>query len=246
MFSYIFYTFFYEPILNLLVWLVGVLPWHDVGLAVVIVTVVVRFIIFPFTHKATMSQKKMQELSPQLKEIKEKFKKDSQAQAKQTMELYKKHGINPFSSIITLVVQIPIFIALYKIFTAGFTFGPPHLYSFISIPENINTSFLGMFDMSQKSYFLAALASITQFFQTKLAMPPIKKENILSGSFKDSFAQSMNLQMRYIMPVIIFIIASRFFSAFALYWTTMNIFAIVHEVIIRNKAKKIGTADRNN
>jgi membrane protein insertase Oxa1/YidC/SpoIIIJ len=83
----------------------------------------------------------------------------------------------------------------------------------------------------------------------RLAMPPIKKSSDGTNSFKDNLAKSMSIQMRYIMPFFIFYIALRFSSALALYWTTMNVFAIVHETIVRKKAKKIfknGTANKNN
>ncbi|MBI4691928.1 MAG: membrane protein insertase YidC [Candidatus Terrybacteria bacterium] len=247
MISLIFNNVFYEPFLNGLIWLIDVLPFHDVGLSVIILTLAIRFLIFPLTHRATVTQIKIKQLEPDLKNIKEKFKSNSQEQAKKTMELYRRHGINPFSGFLTLLIQIPVFFALYKIFTAGFNFDFSHLYSFISMPENINLKFLGLFDMTKNSYVLAFLTGLTQFIQMRLALPPVKKEPIAKASFKNDFARSLNLQMRYIMPVFIFFIVSRLSSAIGLYWTTMNIFAIVHETIVRKKAGKIyGTANKNN
>lgn len=229
---------FFKPLLNGLVLLVGYLPYHDIGISIVILTIVVRFIILPFTHKSTITQIKMRELEPDLKEIKSSFKNDPQAQARKTMELYKKHGINPLSGILTLIIQIPIIFALYKVFMGGVNFDAGSLYSFVSIPKEVNIKFLGLVDMTKNSYFLAFLASITQFFQMKLAIPPISKDN-KGDSFKDNLARSMNLQMRYVMPVFIFFISFKLSSAIALYWTTMNVFAIVHEAIVRRKAKQI-------
>ncbi|MCX6731553.1 MAG: YidC/Oxa1 family membrane protein insertase [Candidatus Parcubacteria bacterium] len=249
MISLIFNKVFYEPLLNSLVWLIGILPFHDVGFAVIILTIVVRLIIFPFTHNATVTQNKMKNLEPELKEIKEKFKNNSQEQTKKTMELYKRHGINPVSGILALFVQLPILFALYRVFLNGGGFDVSHLYHFISVPDFINTKFLGLIDMSKKSYILAGLASVSQFFQMRLAMPPLKKSSNETNSFKDNLAKSMSIQMRYIMPFFIFYIALRFSSALALYWTTMNIFAIVHETIVRKKAQKLygdGTTGKNN
>lgn len=249
MISLIFNKVFYEPLLNSLVWLIGILPFHDVGIAVIILTIIVRLIIFPFTHNATVTQTKMKHLEPELKEIKEKFKNNNQEQTKKIMELYKRHGINPVSGLLALFVQIPILFALYKVFLAGGGFDVSHLYSFISIPNFINTKFLGIIEMSQKSYVLAILASVSQFFQMRRAMPPIKKSSNGTNSFKDNLAKSMSIQMRYIMPLFVFYIALKFSSALALYWTTMNIFAIVHETIVRKKAEKIfknGPANKNN
>jgi len=239
MISLVFNTIFYEPLLNGLAWLVNVLPFHDVGIAIIILTVTVRFIIFPFTHNATVTQTKMRHLEPELKEIKEKFKNNNQEQTKRTMELYKRHGINPVFGLLALFVQIPILFALYKVFLAGGGFDVSHLYSFISAPGIIHTKFLGLIEITQKSYILAILAGATQFIQMRLSIPPIKKTNTATNSFKDNLAQSMSIQAKYIMPLFVFYIALKFSSALALYWTTMNVFAIVHEAIVRKKAQKL-------
>jgi len=244
--SNIYNLVFFEPLLNGLVLLVKNLPYHDMGLAIIILTIAVRFIILPFTHKATVTQVKMKKLEPELKEIKEKHKNNSQEQAKKTMELYKQHGINPISGVLTLIIQIPIIFALYKVFLGGTNFNPIHLYSFVVAPDFVNIDFLGFFDISQKSYTFPFLAALTQFFQMKLSIPPIKKQD-MGNTFKDNLAKSMNVQMRYIMPAFIFFIGLSLSSGIALYWTTMNIFAIVHETIVRRKAEKLyGEPNKNN
>lgn len=241
----IYYAVFYKPLLNGLILLVNFLPFDDIGIAIIILTLAVKFFLFPFTHKSTVTQIKMRQIEPELKEIKEKFKNNSGEQAKKTMELYRKHGINPLSSFVTLLIQIPIIFALYKVFLGGANFDVVNLYSFVSAPESVNTVFLGLIDMTQKSYSLAFLVALSQFFQMKLAMPPMQKAN-QGDSFKDNFARSMNIQMRYVMPFFIFFIGLNFSSAIALYWTTMNVFAIVHEAVVRKKAKKIyGTTNKN-
>jgi YidC/Oxa1 family membrane protein insertase len=249
MISLIFNRVFYEPLLNGLAWLINVMPFHDVGFAIIVLTVTVRFIIFPFTHNATKTQVKMRHLEPELKDIKEKFKNNNQEQTKRTMELYKRHGINPVFGLLALFIQIPILFALYRVFLHSGGFDVSHLYSFISAPSIIHTKFLGLIEITQKSYILAILAGATQFVQMWLAIPPVKndKNNPGSSSFKDNLAKSMSIQARYIMPLFVFYIALKFSSALALYWTTMNVFAIVHESIVRRKAGKIyaGT-DTNN
>ncbi len=248
MISLIFNKVFYEPLLNSLVWLIGILPLHDVGIAIIILTIIVRLIIFPFTHNATVTQTKMKYLEPELKEIKEKLKNNKQEQTKKIMELYKRHGINPIFGLLALFIQIPILFALYKVFLSGGGFDVSHIYTFVSVPDFINTKFLGLIEMSQKSYLFAVFASVSQFFQMRMAIPPLKKSSE-GTSFKDNLAKSMSIQMRYIMPLFVFYIALKFSSALALYWTTMNIFAIVHETIVRKKAEKIfknGATNKNN
>lgn len=238
--SGIFNTIFYNPLLNALAWLVDILPYHSVGLAIIILTLIVQFILFPFTHRAKKTQLKIKEIEPKLKQIKEKYKKDQQEQAKQIMDLYKEHGINPFSGILLLFIQVPLLFALFRVFSRGLNFDSSLLYSLIPIPEMANLNFLGLIDISQPSYFLAFLAGLSQFVQIRLASPVVAKDLKPTGkSFKDDLARSMSLQARYILPVFIFLIALKFSAALPLYWTAANIFAIVHEVIVRKKAEKI-------
>ncbi|MEW5907889.1 MAG: YidC/Oxa1 family membrane protein insertase [Patescibacteria group bacterium] len=224
---------FFKPLLNALVFIIGIIPFHDVGSAIIVLTIVVRFLIFPLNHHAITTQIKMKQLEPELKEIKEKFKKDAPEQSKRVMELYKQHGINPLSGFLNLIIQLPIIFALYKVFTLNATLDPLNLYSFIHSPENIQIKFLNIFDITKKSYLLAFVTGATQFLQMRLALPPISKKD------HADFAQKINMQMRYLMPLFVFFIVSRFASAIAVYWTTMNIFAIIHESIVRRKAMKM-------
>lgn len=243
--STFYHIVFYKPLLNSLVALVGFLPFNDIGIAIIMLTLAVKFILFPLTHKTTVTQIKMKRIEPELKNIKEKFKNNSGEQARKTMQLYREHGINPLSGFVTLLIQVPIIFALYKVFLGGANFDAVNLYSFVSAPESVNTLFLGLIDMTQRSYSLAFLAALSQFFQMRFALPPVKKGN-QTDSFKDNFARSMNVQMKYVMPVFIFFIGLKFSSAIALYWTTMNVFAIIHEAIVRKKAEKIyGESDKN-
>ncbi len=237
---------FYEPLYNGLAFLANIAPFGDIGIAIIALTLIVKFILFPFSHKTVVTQLKMRKLEPEISALKEKHKENKQEQAKRVMGLYRKHGINPMSGFLMLLIQLPIIFALYRVFLNGLNFNPDDLYSFISTPENIRISFLGIFDLTQKSYILAGFAAVTQFFQMRLATPPLaKKDSSKKGSFQDDFARSMNVQMRYIMPIFVFFIAFRFSSAIALYWTTMNLFAIVHEIIVRSKAKKMFINDNS-
>ncbi len=234
----IFKIIFYKPLYNALVFLIGIVPFHDVGIAVIILTIIVQGIILPFRHKAVVAQRKMKEIEPEIKRIKEKHKQNTPEQTKQIMALYKAHGVSPFSGFLMLLIQIPIFIALYQVFLSGNKLNPADLYSFVGLPSQIQTKFLGLIDISQTNVVLAVLAGLTQFFQMQLAMPKIKKPESGHSSFGENLSRSMSIQAKYIMPVFIFFIALRFSSAIALYWTAMNVFAIVHEAIVAYRAKK--------
>lgn len=242
--SYLFNLFFYKPLYNGLVFLIGVLPWADIGIIVILFTCIVKLILFPLSKKSVLTQIKMKEVQPELDAIKEKYKDNKQEQALKVMALYKEKKVNPFSGILLIFIQIPIIFALYFVFLKG---GLPKintelLYSFIKIPKSIDISFLGLMDITQKSYVMAFFASLTQFFQVKFATPQFKKkDNSSPNSFKDDLAKSMSVQMKYILPVIIFFIARGLPAVVALYWTTSNLFAIGQELYLRRTHKNSKT-----
>ena len=239
-----FNTFFYEPLYNGLVFLISIMPGADVGLAVIVLTLLVKIIILPLSHKSVASQAKMRSIEPEMKRVKERHK-DKQEQARQVMDLYKKHGVNPFSGCFLMLVQLPIIFALYWVFFKGLAnnIDQTILYSFVVAPEQINVHFLGFIDMSQKNIILAALAGISQYFQMKLSMPPIPKDDGEKKkgdmSFKEEFAKNMNLQMRYMLPGIVFFVAYSISSAVALYWLVSNLFSIGHELVVKRKALRL-------
>jgi YidC/Oxa1 family membrane protein insertase len=240
----IFNTLFYEPLYNGLVFLITVIPNADVGVAVIVLTIIVKFLILPLSHKSVVSQAKIRKIDPEVKEIKNKYSKDKQEQARKVMELYKKHGVNPFTGCFLVLIQLPIMLALYWVFFKGLgDLNVEILYSFIDIPLNINMQFIGLIDVLGKSMILAAIAGISQYYQMKLSLPPQIKEvngkNNKELSFKDEFTKNMSMQMRYVLPVFVFFIAYTISAAVALYWVTNNLFSIAHELIVRKKAKEI-------
>ena len=233
-----FHSVVFEPIYNGLVFLIDITPFADVGVAVIVLTCVVKFLLFPLSKKAVKTQMAMKAIEPETAKIKEQFKNNKEELARQTMALYKKHQVNPFSSFAVILIQIPIIFGLYYVFFKG---GLPiintdWLYSFVPMPEKVNMLFLGLLDISQKSILLALLAGVSQFFQAKLAMPPIKPRGD-KPDFKADLARSMGLQMRNIFPIVVVFIAYSISGAIALYWTTSNIFAIAQELIIRKQLK---------
>ena len=235
-----FNTFFTEPLYNGLIFLMDALPWVDAGVVIVLFTVVVKLILFPLSRKAIHTQVRMKEIEPELKSIKEKYKNDKQKQAMATMDLYRMNHVNPFSSFLLILIQIPIIFALYKIFLSG---GLPSinteaLYSFIPSPETVDTKFLGLLEITKKSVILALAAGVSQYFQAKFSIPALPPKNSAGKpSFQEDLARGMPLQMRYILPVITFVISYSISGAVALYWTTSNVFAIVQELYVRGRLK---------
>ena len=139
-----FNTVLYKPLFNALVLLYQYLPGHDFGIAVIALTVFIRLLLHPLMMKSIRSQKALSELQPKIQEIQKNFKDDKQKQAEEMMFLYKKERINPFAGILPLFIQLPLLIALYRVFGSGFqTIETTTLYSFVSHPGAINPTFLG-------------------------------------------------------------------------------------------------------
>lgn len=234
--------FFYHPIYNALVFLMATVAMGDVGLAVILLTIVVKLILFPLSKKSIKSQVLLKRLEPEIKKVKKEFP-DKQEQAKQTFALYKKHGVNPFSGCLLVLVQIPVIFGLYYAFYRGLSLGNVPLYSFVHFPENANTLFLGLVDLHGKSLVLAILAGATQFVQAYLMYPKKTKEQkiqeALDGpeekSFQTEIAKSMNMNVKYILPIFIGFVAYQISAAVALYWVVSNLITILQEWYIRNK-----------
>jgi YidC/Oxa1 family membrane protein insertase len=231
--SYFYHTFFFDPLFNTLISLFNIFPWADAGVIIVFLTVLVRLVTYPLSKKAVMTQMKMAEIAPELAKIKEEHKGKSEEQARATLALYKERGVNPFSGILVMIIQIPVVFTLYQIFVHFPEINTNLLYSFVPSPGQINTVFLGLFDIAMKSAPLAILAAISTFFQFKISTqgqtPP------KGDSFGDNLARSMQTQMKYFFPIIVFFISYTISGAVALYWLTTNVFTIIQETFLRKK-----------
>jgi len=231
----------YNPLYNGLVILMNAIPWADVGVVVIIFTIIVKLVLFPLAQKSVKTQVAVRAIDPELKRIREKYKNNREEQARKTMDLYKKHGINPFSGFVLILIQLPIIFALYFIFLRG---GLPMinteiLYSFVTVPTSVDVEFLGILNVFDRSIVLALLTGISQYVQGKLVMPkPQPRKKGKAVSLKDDMARSMQLQMRYVMPVIVAVIAYTLPAIVAIYWTTSNIFTIFQEIFVRKRFDK--------
>jgi YidC/Oxa1 family membrane protein insertase len=240
MFSFIFNTFFYNPLYNGLVFLIDVLPGSDVGLAVILLTIAVKLLLFPLSQKALKAQAAVKLAQKEIEEVKKKYADNRQMLAQEMLLVYKKYNINPFAGFVTLLVQIPVLFALYFIFYKG---GLPMinidiLYSFIPTPENVNMQFLGIFDVSARSISAAVLVGLTQYFQAKYALA--KQEIPTEAGFKGDFVRGLHIQMKYVFPVLITLIAYSLISVVSLYWIVSNLFGICQELYLRKRAKEEG------
>jgi YidC/Oxa1 family membrane protein insertase len=198
----------------------------------------VKLVLYPIAKKSIVTQATMKEKEKELASIKENYK-DKQEQAVKVMEFYKKNNINPFSSILTILIQIPIIYSLYYIFfRSGLpTIDTSILYSFVKAPAMVSMNFLGLIDVSQKSIVLALLAAVTSFLQMHWSSASTSKPASAqsSGVAKEDFGAMMNKQMKYTMPLIVFFISWKISAIVALYWLVSNLVGIAQDAYIRKQ-----------
>ncbi len=237
-------NFIVEPLYNALVFILNIIPFGDLGLAIIILTVIVRAILFPISRNAIRSQIKMKEISPKVKEIQDKYKNDRQIMATEMMKVYRENNIKPFSSILLILIQLPIIFALYFVFMRE---GLPNintdiLYSFISVPATVNVVFLGFITLTAKSYLLAFTAAMSQLIQAHIMVANNKPTgNAEAGSkekMMEDIMKGMNVQMKYVLPVIMFFISTQLGALLALYFTTSNLFSIGQELYLKRERTK--------
>lgn len=230
-------TFLYRPIFNLFVGLYNVVG--DAGIVIVLITIAVRLVLYPMYKKQVAAQKSMQDLQPKLQKLKEEYKDDKEKQAMKMMELYKDHKVNPFSSCLPVLIQFPLFIAVYQVLRDGLTKSDSLdlLYTFVTRPDVINPSFIGIIDLSTPNVILAVAAGVAQFFQARMLLakrPEVKSE----GSKDEDTMAIMNKQMTYIMPVMITFFGLTLPSGLSLYWVISTLFMLAQQVLVFNKKEE--------
>lgn len=234
-----FKTILYNPLYNLLIFFVWLTPGHSIGWAIIAVTLLVRIALLPSSLKASRSQVRLQMLQPEMNRIKVEIK-DKQAQGKALMDLYKREGVSPFSSCLPLLIQLPILIILYQVFRAGTNIDNfSSLYSFIPRPETINPNFLWLNLSVADPWILPIIAGLSQFWLSKLTMPPTPKPALVDGKPAEvDPMMMMNKQMIYLFPLMTIYIAHKLPAALAIYWIVTTVFGIIQQVYVNKTIKK--------
>ena len=227
MFSFIYNEFLWRPLFNGLIFFYTVLPVADLGVSIILLTIVIRTILAPVLWKAQKAQKDLQLIQPEIKKIQGQFKNDKEGQGKALMELYSRHKVNPFSGCLLMLVQFPVLIALLSVFQNFDASLLSYLYPFIHRPDVIHTMSFGFLDLAKGNIILGVIAAVTQYFQTKMTM--VKQDSASDNAFMKSF----QTQSLYIFPALILVWSFKLPSALTLYWTIMNVFGIVQEIVMR-------------
>src|SRR3989338_10106301 len=157
---------FYRPLINALIFLYGALPYQDLGLAIIALTIFIRLVLYPFVAKSLRAQKALSELQPELRALQDKHKNNKEEQAKQLMELYRARGVNPLSGGLPALIPLPPLFSLYPVFSP---IAEPRaleaLHSFVSRPEAVDQITFGFLDLAKPSIPLAIIAGVSQFLQ---------------------------------------------------------------------------------
>lgn len=221
----------YRPLLNGLVGIYLLLPYRDLGLAIIVLTLLVRLILHHSFAAAIRSQRAMAKIAPRLREIQERHKSNREAAAAATMALYREEGVHPLSGCLPLLIQLPVLIGLYRVFWKGIALEDHSLlYSFLPALDVFDPVAFGLFNLAQPSIVLAAAAGASQFLQSlTMPQPPV------SSSAAGDFSSAMAWQARYVFPVIIAAISWSLPSALAFYWTVFNLLAILHQRLIERR-----------
>jgi len=231
-----------KPMINALVLFYSLIPFHDFGLAIIILTLLIRLALWPLQGQTLRSQKALNKLQPEIKKISDKYKNDPKKVQEMTLELYKEKEVNPLSSCLPSLVQLPLLFALFYALikfkdpnfinltnpSAGL---PGYLYFWVkdlgfvksALSQTFTTSLFGLINLAKPSIILAIIAGGTQFLQTKLMTP----KNQASGQA----AKTMNM-MLYMFPALTIFIGITIPGALPLYWIITSGAAALQQYLI--------------
>jgi YidC/Oxa1 family membrane protein insertase len=238
----IFDTLVYNPIYNVLIFLYNTVPGQDFGIAIILTTLILKFILLPLSKQQIESQKKMQELQPKIKALQHKHKDDKEKQTRAVMEFYKENKVNPLAGCLPLIVQLTFLIAIYRVLInisqAGLRVQENALYSFVTDPGQINHLFFNLVDLTKPNYLFAVLAAGAQYYQTKIMMARQPKTEPKDGEAPD-FATIMTKQMLIIGPMLTLFIGFTFPAGLSLYWLVSTVFMIAQQEYILKATQSV-------
>jgi YidC/Oxa1 family membrane protein insertase len=238
--GYLFNLIFTFPIFNGLVALYHL--FGDFALSIIVLTLIIKLVLFPLTLKQLKSMKATQALQPQMQEIRKKYAKDQQGQAVAMQALYKEYGVNPVAGCLPLLIQLPVLYGLFYALRTGLDTKKvadlnnilyPFVQHFTTYP-NINLSWFAFINHAwtiplgqpDPTHILPILAAVATFIQLRMS-----QVRTAPGAPSDPSTQSMKM-MQYIMPVFILFIGWSYPAGLALYWTTSTVFQAIQQYFV--------------
>lgn len=231
--SQLFNALLYQPFLNALIFLYETAAFNDLGVAIILLTLVIRLILYPLFYRSYKNQTVMQKMQPEIKQIQEKHRHNKQQQTEALLALYKRHKVNPFSSFFLILVQLPVLIALYRLFLNDLSGAAlDGLYSFVSRPDALNHAFLNLINLREPNIIVVGLSAAAQFIQSKMALP---KAGAAGGGDQ---AARVAKNMVYIGPAITLFVLYSLPAAVGLYWFATSVFSVFQQVLINKSLNK--------
>lgn len=228
----IFDIVFVQPILNALVAINFYIP--DIGIAIILVTIIIKALLWPLADHTLRNQAAMRTLQPELEKVKEKYKDNQETLAKETLEVYKKNKTNPTGSCFSTLLQIPFLIAIFYVLKDHIsTVARADLYAFVPFAGSLHTMAFGVVDVSQPNIILAILAGGAQFWQSmqmKKLQPELKGNNSQAAMMG-----ALSKQMMYVFPFVTVFIAMSLPSGLALYWLASTLIAVLQFYIFTHR-----------
>ncbi len=232
MITTLFNNLIFDPILFLLVFLYQNIAINNLGIAIVELTILVRIVLFPLFYKSAKDQTLMQKVQPLVEKIRKEHKDDKSKQAEALMALYKEHKLNPFSGFLMLLIQLPIFLALFQLFRNS---------EFLL--ENFqHPLFLGI-NLSEASLILTVLTALAQYFNAKLAL---NQNKMMKSGGSKSTAQMFGKMSVYFTPLLYLFILQSLPSALALYLLVSTILSLGQQFVINKKVNKTFKSNYDN
>jgi YidC/Oxa1 family membrane protein insertase len=245
--GWLFNELLYRPLFNSMVFFYNTIPGANIGLAIILTTLVVRTLMIPLYRASIKSTRELTIIQPIIKELQTKYKDDKQKLSEELMKAYKEHNVNPFAGTALILVQLPVLIAIYQVCLNIFKSEKyPEIYSFITLPESFNPQFFGLLSVADsKNIILALLVGISQYYQIKLLMKRTQPKKVEDKKKKKSdkpeepdFATILNKQMLFLMPILVTVFAYSLPASMSLYWITTTVFTIVQEFFLIKQIDK--------
>lgn len=245
-------TIFYQPVFNIFIFLYNLTPGKNLAITIVVFALLIKILLYSLTKKQLQSQKEMQEIQPKINELKLKHKDNKEELGRATLALYKEHQINPFSSCLPVLIQLPFLFAIFKVLREGLSGnGLNFIYSFIERPAAINTVVLPGLDLAQHpfviglnplkfeimsilGFLIVLLSALSQYWQMRMMFVK-KNESNLQNNEAEDMAATMNKQMMYLLPVMMFVIGGTFPIGLSLYWLIITLLSILQQKMIFGK-----------
>lgn len=248
----IFNTFLIYPIINILVLLYqGLLFIHApyaLGFSIILLTIAMRFLLYPLMTSQLKASKKMQDLSPYISRVKDKHKGDAKRQQQEMMRLYKEHGVNPAAGCLPVIIQFPILIALYSVLNKIVALNGNTIvteinkiiyFDFLKLKTPWDQLFFGIPLGQNPSHLIATigpivllvpvLTAVLQFLQTKMMASKTQIKEEKDKTKQSDFATAFQTQSLYIFPLMIGFFSFQFPIGLSLYWNTFTVFGILQQ-----------------